>query len=218
LRLRVEGELASLIIEEHADFGSVRDIVVIGRMAALWRTALALTGQDLRGTAEMAIPQPDYHVRFAHLVPPTRYGQPSTRIVLRARALDVPMIMGDPAAVLVARRQCERVLETLVPGAGLVHAVRALLWKKDGVSRSLEEIAQAVAMSPSTLQRKLGLLGHSVGTLLDEERRDRALLLLRSSESTDRIAARLGYSSTHGFTRAFRRWTGMTPTAFRKAD
>jgi AraC-like DNA-binding protein len=218
LRLRVEGELASLIIEEYADFGDVRDIVVIGRLAALWRTALALTGQDLRGTAEMAIPAPEYHSRFAHLVPPTRYGQPTTRILLQTRALDVPLIMGDPAALRVARRQCEKAVEALIPGATLVHEVRELLWKEEGGLRSLDEIARTVHMSPSTLQRKLALHGYSVGMLLEEERRDRALLLLRTAASIERIAARLGYSGAHSFTRAFRRWTGTTPAAYRKTD
>jgi AraC-like DNA-binding protein len=218
LRLRVEGELASLIIEEYADFGDVRDIVVIGRLAALWRTALALTGQDLRGTAEMAIPAPDYHSRFAHLVPPTRYGQPTTRILLPARALDVPLIMGDPAALKVALRHCDKALEALIPGASLVHEVRELLWKPQGGFRSLDEIARAVHMSPSTLQRKLALHRYSAGMLLEEERRDRALLLLRTPASIERIAARLGYSGALCFSRSFRRWTGTTPAAYRRTD
>jgi len=218
LRLRVEGGIASLIIEEHADFGSVRDVVVIARLAGLWSMALALTGQDLNGTAEMAIPEPPYHSRFAHLVPPARYEQPTTRIVMRAQALDVPLIMADPAALRLAREQCEQALEVLSSGGRLVRTVRRLLWKPDRGFHSLAEVAEAVHMSPRTLKRKLALQGSSLSALLQEERRDRALLLLRSSElSIDDVADRLGYWSVQNFTRAFQHWTGKTPAAYRRS-
>ena len=47
-------------------------------------------------------------------------------------------------------------------------------------------------------------------------RRDRALTLLRSSLSLGTVASRLGYSDLANFTRAFRRWTGTTPGAYRR--
>jgi AraC-like DNA-binding protein len=218
LRLRVEGGIASLIIEEHADFGSVRDVVVIARLAGLWRMAQALTGQDLKGTAEMAIPEPPYHSRFAHLVPPARYEQPTNRIVMRAQALEVPLIMADPVALRLAREQCEQALAALSSGGRLVRTVRRLLWKPDRGFHSLAEVAEAVHMSPRTLKRKLAFQGSSLSALLQEERRDRALLLLRSSElSIDDVADRLGYWSVQNFTRAFQHWTGKTPAAYRRS-
>jgi AraC-like DNA-binding protein len=42
-------------------------------------------------------------------------------------------------------------------------------------------------------------------------------LLRDPARSIDEIAARLGYSDAANFTRAFRRWTGMTPRAFRRS-
>ncbi len=218
LRLRVESDVASLILEEHADFGSARDIIIIARLAGLWSVALALTGKDLKGTSEMAIPQPAYHARFAHLVPPARYGQATNRIVMNARALDVPLIMADPVAMRLAREHCEKALDSLSSGGRLVRTVRQLLSKPDGGFRSLEEVAGVVRMSPSTLKRQLAVQGQSISALLQEERRDRALLLLRSSTlSIDEVAERLGYWSVQNFVRAFRRWTGSTPAAYRQS-
>jgi hypothetical protein len=127
LRLNVNGGMAALIAEENADFGNVRDVVTISRLAGLWRIALALTGRDLRGTAELAFPEPSYHARFAHLMPPTRYGQPSNQIVLSSRALDVPLIMADPAALRLAREQCERALDELSSGGRIIGRVRRRL-------------------------------------------------------------------------------------------
>jgi AraC-like DNA-binding protein len=216
LRLNVHGGMAALIAEENADFGNVRDVVTISRLAGLWRIALALTGRDLRGTAELAFPEPSYHARFAHLMPPTRYGQPSNQIVLSSRALDVPLIMADPAALRLAREQCDRALDELSSGGRIIGRVRRLVWHEGGI-RTLPEMARALEMSPRTLKRKLAAQGTSVSTLVAEERRDRALVLLRSSElSIEDIAGRLGYWSVQNFTRAFRLWTGRTPAAYRR--
>ena len=218
LRLRVESGVASLIVEEVADLGNVRDVIVIARLAALWTIALALTGEDLKGTAEMAIARPPYSARFEHLVPPLAYDRPTNRIVLRAEALDVPLIMADPVALRLAREHCEKALDSISSGGRLVRTVRQLLSKPDGGFLGLEEVAGAVHMSPSTLKRRLLLQGYSLSGLLQEERRDRALLLLRSSAlSIDDVADRLGYSSVQNFTRAFRRWTSTTPAAYRQS-
>jgi len=218
LRLRVESGVASLIVEERADLGSVRDVVVIARLAALWTIAQALTGEDLKGTAEIAIPRPAYSSRFEHLVPPLTYDRPTNRIVLRAEALDVPLIMADPVALRLAREHCEKALDSISSGGRLVRTVRQLLSKPDGGFLDLDEVADSVHMSPSTLKRRLMLQGYSLSALLQEERRDRALLLLRSSAlSIDDVADRLGYSSVQNFARAFRRWTGTTPAAYRQS-
>jgi AraC-like DNA-binding protein len=53
-------------------------------------------------------------------------------------------------------------------------------------------------------------------SLVDAERMRRALLLLRSHELTiENVGERLGYQNIANFTRAFRRWTGKTPSAYR---
>ncbi|HLK35782.1 MAG TPA: AraC family transcriptional regulator ligand-binding domain-containing protein [Polyangiaceae bacterium] len=220
LRLRVESGVASLIVDEHADLGPVRDVLIIARLAGLWRIALALTGRDLRGTAEMAIPEPAYHARFAHLVPPARYDQPTNRIVMTEGALDVPLIMADPTAFRLAREQCDEAieLEALSLGGRLVRSARQLIGKPEGGFRSLDEVASALHMSSRTLKRKLARQGTSITTLLREERRDRALLLLRSpGVPIEEVADRLGYWSPQNFARAFRQWTGTTPAAYRRS-
>jgi AraC-like DNA-binding protein len=43
-------------------------------------------------------------------------------------------------------------------------------------------------------------------------------MLLRSSDlSIETVAERVGYSDVANFTRAFRRWTGSTPAAYRRS-
>jgi AraC-like DNA-binding protein len=61
-------------------------------------------------------------------------------------------------------------------------------------------------------------LGTSLSSLLDEDRRERALLMLRTTDlSIAEIGDRLGYHNTQNFERAFRRWTATTPTTYRRS-
>ena len=218
LRLDLDGESAVLSLVENADFGSVRDVVVLARLTGLWRIAQVITGKDLEASAEIAFPEPSYHSRFTHLVPKTRFGARQTRAFLKASALDTPLVMADPVALDLARKQCDQQLDALSSGGRLVRSVRRLLWDRDGAVRSPREVAKAVHMSPRTLRRKLAMQGSSLSSLLGAERRDKAMSLLRSSElSIEEMSVLLGYGSVQNFTRAFRQWTGETPAAFRRA-
>ena len=72
-------------------------------------------------------------------------------------------------------------------------------------------------MSPRTLKRKLADHNTTFSTIRDEMRRQRALLLLDNRGlSIGEIAQKLGYSELPNFTRAFRKWTGVTPIAYRE--
>ena len=218
LRLDLDGDTAVLSIVENADFGSVRDVVILARLTGLWRIAQLITGKDLEATAEIAFPEPKYHARFAHMVPTTKFGQKQTRAFLKASALDTPLLMADATALEIARKQCELQLDALSSGGRLVRSVQRLLWDRDGAVRSPREVAKAVHMSPRTLRRKLALHGSSLSSLLGAERRDRAVSLLRSSDlSIEEMSELLGYGSVQNFTRAFRQWTGETPAAFRRS-
>jgi AraC-like DNA-binding protein len=217
LRLAVEGRVAVLTLEEHADFGSVRDVVVIARLAGLWKTAQMATGREFPARAEIAFPEPKYHARFAHLVPPMKYGARVTRVLLDTESLDLPLVMADPIALALARRQCERQLEAISAGGRLEKTIRRLLWDGSGGVRAPHEIAKAVHLSPRTLRRRLAMQGISLSSLLSEERRERAMTFLRSSDlSLEQIADVLAYGSVQNFTRAFRQWTGETPAAYRR--
>lgn len=82
---------------------------------------------------------------------------------------------------------------------------------------SEEELAKAMAMSRRTLQRKLGQLGLSYTGLLERVRYDMALRYLDDPDNTiTDITFRLGFSEQSSFTRAFKRWSGLAPSAYRE--
>lgn len=76
--------------------------------------------------------------------------------------------------------------------------------------------AQAVGLSVRTLQRHLAAAGESYSHLVDEARYQACMRLMHDGEARlADIACELGYADQANFTRAFRRWTGQPPRAFR---
>ncbi len=98
-----------------------------------------------------------------------------------------------------------------------MHCVRRLIARTGGF-RTLEEVAERVQMSPRTLRRRLASYGVNFADLIDEERRKEAQLLLQSSDRSLRwVGEQLGYATLPNFVRAFKRWTGQTPAAYRRS-
>jgi AraC-like DNA-binding protein len=126
--------------------------------------------------------------------------------------------MANPTALAIAIEHCQRELERLGRPERRADAVRRLLSRADHRCESLEDVAAALHQSPRTLRRHLAAEGASFSTLRDDELRDRAVTLVRSSTLTlPEIADRLGYSHVTSFERAFRRWTSVTPSECRRA-
>ena len=217
--LEVDGDRAFVVIEENAPLGSARDVIITALIVGIWQIGNALTGQSLRGGVDIAFPEPAYFARFATLAPgPVRFDQPRHQLVFDKAILDLPLVLSDPAAQRLAREQCERELEAIGPRAAVVAGVRANLPRDDGGFHALPRIAKNMHMSVRTLKRKLEADGTSYSELLEEQRRGKAMLLLRRDDlAIEEIADRLGYSDAANFTRAFKRWTGATPKAFRAA-
>jgi AraC-like DNA-binding protein len=98
----------------------------------------------------------------------------------------------------------------------MVERVRRAVPTSEGF-RSLHEVAREVHVSPRTLKRQLSEQGLTFSALSVEARRDRATMLLRSSDlSIGEIADRLGYATPTGFIRAFQSWTTMSPSVYRR--
>lgn len=99
----------------------------------------------------------------------------------------------------------------------LSHELRALLRRQvDHGFPSLETVADTLCMTPRTLMRKLKEEGSSFQRIKDLVRRDQAMQLLGSSAlPLSDVADRVGFSDPAVFSRAFKHWTGMSPSAYR---
>jgi AraC-like DNA-binding protein len=212
LALYVERDTASLVIEERAPLGALREFAVIALMVGIWRIGHALTGEVPDGVGECAFPEPSYVAAI-----PTggrlRFGRPAHRLVFPAALLAAPIMSADVVATQLAREQCERELAAIAE-ASLPARIRAAIVARPDAG--VVAIARELHVSTRTLKRKLAEHDTTFSAIRDGVRLQRALLLLDDRAlSIAEIAQRLGYTELPNFTRAFRKWTGRTPASFR---
>jgi AraC-like DNA-binding protein len=80
-----------------------------------------------------------------------------------------------------------------------------------------DKVASAMCISPTTLQFKLSQCDTNFNELLDMTRKELASSYVQqSSLSITEITFLLGFSDTSNFTRAFKRWEGVSPTDYRR--
>ncbi len=100
-------------------------------------------------------------------------------------------------------------------------SIRALLLHQDAdvlTCPPFERLAEHFNVSAQTLRRRLKREGSSYPRIKDEIRRDLAIEKLLSQKlSVTDVARMLGFSESRSFTRAFKHWTGQTPTAYLQA-
>ena len=99
----------------------------------------------------------------------------------------------------------------------LVQRVRELLRTRAAELGNAEALADALHVSTRTLHRQLQEEGASLQELKDEVRRDQAIdLLRRTARPVKQIALAVGFGNEKSFARAFRQWTGRSPSDFRR--
>ena len=82
---------------------------------------------------------------------------------------------------------------------------------------SLERVAERLGVTPRALKEELSEAGMPFRNLVARYRERLARrLLARTDEPLDQIIYLTGFSEPAAFTRAFKRWTGETPTAYRQ--
>ncbi|WP_207460099.1 AraC family transcriptional regulator [Azospirillum sp. SYSU D00513] len=148
---------------------------------------------------------------------PVHFGQRTNALVLRDRDLDRRMPAGDLARLTALSGQLVSIArDTGAPPLldRLKAEVRARL--PEGCPY-IEEVADALGMARWTLQRRLAEEGIVFSDLVEGVRRDLATLYIRQPHvPVADIAFLLGYSEVSAFSRAFRRWFGLSPMGMRQ--
>jgi AraC-like DNA-binding protein len=156
---------------------------------------------------------------------PVVCGAPFAEIHWPRHVLDRRLASADPTLHALLVRELEGSLglptAAALPSHGhagddvvvrLKRALRVELARGDG---SLGRVARSLAMSGRSLERRLAQRGTSFQAVRDEVRRALAEeLLLARGVSVAEASLAAGFSEVAAFSRAFRRWTGRTPTEF----
>lgn len=150
---------------------------------------------------------------------PVRWDQAMTRIVIPLTSLQTPLQQPDPVLLGLMEAQVEVALTHLPEGGDLVEWTRRVVCQlaPSGMPE-LEQVAAELRLSPRVLYRRLSDRGHQFRRLRDDTLRELAKLHLADARlSLADVSALLGYAEQSAFSRAFKRWSGASPLAWRKA-
>ena len=168
-------------------------------------------------------------IRFRHQAPPSisehqrifrsklRFSAAANEALFDSSTLALPIIKADSGLVVVLERHAEELLARCPRPHSFIDEVRAAtISELNGGDPSLNRIAARLKLSGRTLQRRLAEQQTSHREILDRARRDLALRYIQEREmAICEIAYLLCFSESSAFHRAFKRWTGLTPAAFR---
>lgn len=176
-----------------------------------------------------AVYEPPVEVRLMHERPsyaeeyrkafeaPVRFGASANMIVLRKERLAVPMLRANQRARQAFELHAEQLLEKLRRSDTTAGRVREEVAHQLSTTVSMRVTAKRMGMSVATLRRRLEGEGATFAGIVDEIRRDLAARYLNEQTLTvSEVAFLLGFSSGAAFHRAFRRWTGASPAAYRE--
>ena len=159
----------------------------------------------------------DLRAHKAHFGPEIRWEAKVDELVFLRSLLDTIPRMANPSLSAHFDRQAERLLQKARDTDDLPLRVRHVVEHSlpSGEPAS-SRVAKQLAMSERTLRRSLATDGSSFRAIVEDVRKDRAALLLEDDRSSlAEIAIALGFSELSAFSRAFKRWTGRSPSEAR---
>ena len=215
------GENATIQLQCDIEIEPLRTEILLGLTFGIMTMAKAITGNDhLKADIDFEFPEPEGFAKYSEKLAQQynmRFVQPHLIASFDKSYLGLKMVNADPIASQIAINQCEAELSALGERRRLSMRVRDILTHSEQHYLSIENVAERLHMSDRTLKRQLATEGTSFSTLVDEVRyRHATSLLSRTDYTLEQIADELGYSDVANFSRAFKRWSGRSPSSWRK--
>ena len=218
LELSFDGSRARLLARETITLRPFKVFATEAMLTSFYALAWRLAGSPKPYLElELNYARPDHAARYAEFcASPPRFDAPLTLAQFDAATLQAPIAGAEPATRNLAEQLCNSQGSAAPQAPGIVAQVRRLLGASGAAPRGLEQVARELRTSSRSLRRDLQQAGTSYQALLEEERRERALQLVRSTQlSLEEISKHVGFSDVRSFRRAFKRWTGRTPNSIR---
>lgn len=144
------------------------------------------------------------------------FSAPENCLVFDATLLELPLPQANDWARQAYEEVCRDLITRRRQRTGFAGMVRDLLARHPGEVPDQATVAAELHVSSRTLFRRLAEEGTSFRALLDEVRETLAEeFLCTAGMTTEQVAHRLGYAEPACFVRAFKRWKGVSPQAFR---
>lgn len=216
MQYRMAGD--TVVIEWVAEDGKDSATSAEAAATAAAQIMRGVTGQPLQA----------HELWFQHAAPPdqseydayfgcrVQFGQGAIRVCFPLSYLAIPLRDPDPDLLLLLEERADALLAALPSQADVEQAVRDCMARlMPSAEPTVEQVAELLHLSPRTLQRRLDESGLNFRALLDDTRRRMAeSYLLDPRLQLKDVAHLLGFSEQSAFTRAFRRWNGISPGEF----
>ncbi|NRB41985.1 MAG: AraC family transcriptional regulator ligand-binding domain-containing protein [Pseudomonadales bacterium] len=166
---------------------------------------------------EFSYAEPAYKEAYTkHLNANIKFNCVQNRIILKSRFLHATLPMANKRIITEAMQMMDAIHGDADHRLGFVELINRLLRDVEPGSASLEDLAENLCTSVSSLKRRFSMHHTSFQKLLDKLRMEEACQLLEQDQlSIADIAHRIGFSDAASFRKAFKRWTGETPQDYR---
>jgi AraC-like DNA-binding protein len=163
-------------------------------------------------------PRPDHFAYAAYFGCPVEFAADRCELLFGRDDWEAPIPCADAALFRLVDAHSLLLLDSRSAADDIAAKVRSKIAKtlKDGEPHR-DTVARRLGVSGRTLHRRLGEAGVTFSELVEEVRKDLASsYLARQDLALSEVSFILGFSDQSAFTRAFKRWTGLTPHLFRK--
>ncbi|HMN76824.1 MAG TPA: AraC family transcriptional regulator ligand-binding domain-containing protein [Burkholderiaceae bacterium] len=170
----------------------------------------------------LGMPRPPHHARYDALAPArVRFDEgamPGVRVLMGAVLLDHPLPLASQAVVRQVSERLEALSRRPAPGAaGWSTFITMMLTEAHGELLTLDDIGRRLNVSARTIDRNLEKEGARFRDIAQRVYMGRAReLLLQPGMTVTQVSERLGFSDAANFSRAFRRYTGCTPSRYQQ--
>ena len=147
------------------------------------------------------------------------FGAYEDAISFDPEVMDLPLVGYDPYLNDLMVKSCEEAIEARPTNLSpfrieVENSIAPLLPHGEAQSKT---VARMLGLSERTFERRLAAEGLSFGEILDQIRRDLAIRYLEENLRASEITWQLGFQHPSAFSHACRRWTGKSPSEFRRA-
>ncbi|WP_417545784.1 AraC family transcriptional regulator [Marinobacter sp.] len=183
----------------------------------MWqRFACWLVDQQIPfATTQFSYPSPPHVAEYRAMFPTElQFDESVCGFYLHGKYLQLPNTRSEDELAVFLKESPAYILHRPDHDESLRNRIRALLVRQNLRDMpSLDELAQRLHMTPRSIGRKLQEEGTSLRKIKTSLRREYAIKLMSTENlSVADVSERVGFSETASFCRAFKRWTGKSPS------
>lgn len=215
---KINRQLAVVTAANRFHRPEIHEFLVEEAFASFLQIARGLVGNNfLPQRIELSYPAPPYAAEYQRVFQcPVLFDQKTNAFVTDPEWIARPLLTYDPLSHRQALEFVEMSFSRERENVDLFESVERAIRQNLKELPTFSDIARKLCLSERTLRRRLADKGVTYQALLDLVRKNRSLEMLGDARlSIEQIALEVGFSDAHNFRRAFKRWTGSTPSELR---